>query len=63
MRMGEFREQYLNGTLETFDAVFTYSSLEHSGQGEVFSGFGHVFHFLVATVMFQFLVATVMFQF
>merc|ERR1712106_186146 len=33
MRMGEFREQFLNGSIEAFDAVFSYSSLEHSGQG------------------------------
>jgi len=33
IRMPEFRERFLNGTLDTFDAVFTYSSVEHSGQG------------------------------
>jgi len=33
IRMEEFREQFLNGTMETFDAVFTFSSVEHSGQG------------------------------
>ena len=33
MRPREFRERYLNGTLDTFDIVFTYSSIEHSGQG------------------------------
>lgn len=33
MRPREFRERYLNRTLDTFDIVFTYSSLEHSGQG------------------------------
>ena len=32
--MEDFRRKYLNGTLDTFDAVFSYSSLEHSGQGE-----------------------------
>ena len=35
MRPGEFRERYLNGTLDRFDVVFTYSSVEHSGQGEL----------------------------
>ena len=29
----EFRQKYLDGTLGTFDAVFSYSSLEHSGLG------------------------------
>ena len=29
----EFRQKFLNGTLETFDAIFTYSSIEHSGLG------------------------------
>merc|ERR1712106_74759 len=29
----EFGERYLAGTLEEFDAVFTHSSLEHSGLG------------------------------
>ena len=29
----EFRRQFLAGTLEKFDFVFTYSSLEHSGLG------------------------------
>jgi len=33
IRMEDFRRKYLNGTLDTFDAVFSYSSLEHSGQG------------------------------
>ena len=32
----EFRRQYLAGTLERFDFVFTYSSLEHCGLGTVF---------------------------
>ena len=27
------REKYLAGTLEKFDFVFTYSSVEHSGLG------------------------------
>lgn len=29
----EFRRAYLNGSLPTFDAVLSYSSLEHSGLG------------------------------
>jgi len=29
----EFNKRYLNGTLPTFDAIFSYSSLEHSGLG------------------------------
>ena len=29
----EFRRKYLAGTLEKFDFVFTYSSIEHSGLG------------------------------
>jgi len=33
MRPTEFRERYLNGTLDTFDVVFTYSTVEHSGLG------------------------------
>eukprot|EP00090_Calanus_glacialis_P019225 TRINITY_DN29583_c0_g1_i1.p1 TRINITY_DN29583_c0_g1~~TRINITY_DN29583_c0_g1_i1.p1 ORF type:complete len:137 (-),score=19.68 TRINITY_DN29583_c0_g1_i1:62-472(-) len=33
MRPREFRARYLDGTLDTFDVVFTYSSIEHSGQG------------------------------
>lgn len=33
MRPREFRSRYLDGTLDTFDVVFTYSSVEHSGQG------------------------------
>ena len=36
IRMEEFRERFLNGTLETFDAVFTFSSVEHSGLGEIY---------------------------
>ena len=27
------RKKYLSGTLEKFDFVFTYSSVEHSGLG------------------------------
>ena len=30
----EFSQRYLAGTLDTFDAVFTHSSLEHSGLGK-----------------------------
>jgi len=33
IRPNEFRERYLAGTLEEFDAIFTYSSVEHSGLG------------------------------
>eukprot|EP00092_Neocalanus_flemingeri_P054318 GFUD01063962.1.p1 GENE.GFUD01063962.1~~GFUD01063962.1.p1 ORF type:complete len:207 (+),score=23.97 GFUD01063962.1:57-623(+) len=33
IRPHEFRERYLEGTLDEFDAVFTYSSIEHSGLG------------------------------
>ena len=33
MRPNEFREKYLDGMLDPFDAVFSYSSLEHSGLG------------------------------
>ena len=33
IRPKEFRQKYFDGTLETFDAVFSYSSLEHSGLG------------------------------
>ena len=33
MRPREFRERFLNKTLDSFDVIFTYSSLEHSGQG------------------------------
>ena len=29
----KMREDYLNGKLETFDIIFTYSSVEHSGLG------------------------------
>ena len=29
-----FRDKYLSGTLEKFDFVFTYSSVEHSGLGK-----------------------------
>ena len=32
----ELRRKYLAGTLENFDFVFTYSSLEHSGLGKTF---------------------------
>ena len=28
-----FREKFQNGTLDTFDVIFSYSSLEHSGLG------------------------------
>ena len=31
----EFSERYLAGTLDKFDAVFTYSSVEHSGLGNI----------------------------
>ena len=33
IRPNEFRERYLAGTLDEFDAIFTYSSVEHSGLG------------------------------
>eukprot|EP00091_Calanus_sinicus_P002239 TRINITY_DN12279_c0_g1_i1.p1 TRINITY_DN12279_c0_g1~~TRINITY_DN12279_c0_g1_i1.p1 ORF type:complete len:386 (-),score=73.65 TRINITY_DN12279_c0_g1_i1:23-1180(-) len=33
MRPDEFRERFLNGTLDTFDGIYSYSSLEHSGIG------------------------------
>lgn len=33
IRPAEFREQYLAGTLGTFDIVISFSSLEHSGLG------------------------------
>merc|ERR1719233_80835 len=33
VRPKEFSQRYLAGTLDTFDAVFTHSSLEHSGLG------------------------------
>ena len=29
----QLRESYLNGTIEMFDIIFTYSSVEHSGLG------------------------------
>ena len=35
MRPNEFRQKYFDGTLDTFDAVFSYSSLEHSGLGAI----------------------------
>ena len=44
MRPREFRARYLDGTLDTFDVVFTYSSIEHSGQG------GHRILSLIMTV-------------
>ena len=34
IRPDEFRARYLDGTLDTFDAIFSYSSIEHSGLGE-----------------------------
>ena len=33
MRPAEFRTKFIKGTLDTFDYIFTYSSLEHSGLG------------------------------
>ena len=33
IRPNEFRERYQAGTLDEFDAIFTYSSVEHSGLG------------------------------
>ena len=36
IRPAEFREQYLAGTLGTFDVVISFSSLEHSGLGKYF---------------------------
>lgn len=33
IRPAEFRQKFLDGTLDKFDVVFTYSSLEHSGLG------------------------------
>jgi len=33
MRPLEFRKRFFDGTLDTFDHIFTYSSLEHSGLG------------------------------
>jgi len=33
IRPNQLRERYLDGTLEKFDAIFTYSSVEHSGLG------------------------------
>ena len=39
MRPNEFRQKYFDGTLETFDAVFSYSSLEHSGLGAIEKSF------------------------
>ena len=39
MRPTEFRERYLNGTLDTFDVVFTYSTVEHSGLGGLYTKF------------------------
>ena len=37
----EFRKKYLAGTLEKFDFVFTYSSVEHSGLGTLNVNFTH----------------------
>ena len=34
IRPDEFRARFLDGTLDTFDAIFSYSSIEHSGLGE-----------------------------
>ena len=39
MRPNEFRQKYFDGTLDTFDAVFSYSSLEHSGLGAIEKSF------------------------
>jgi len=33
IRPKQFRERYINGSLPQFDAIFSYSSLEHSGLG------------------------------
>lgn len=33
LQMPVFREKFLNGSLDRFDVVFSYSSLEHSGLG------------------------------
>jgi len=33
IRPDDFRKKYLNGTLDKFDAVFSFSSIEHSGLG------------------------------
>ena len=35
IRPQEFKKKFLNGSLDTFDAVFSYSSMEHSGLGKV----------------------------
>ena len=35
IRPAEFRQRYIAGTLDKFDAIFTYSSVEHSGLGKV----------------------------
>ena len=34
IRPDEFRARFLDGTLDTFDAIFSYSSIEHFGLGE-----------------------------
>jgi hypothetical protein len=34
----QFSEQYLSGSLPTFDAMVTFSSLEHSGLGRYGDG-------------------------
>ena len=39
IRPTEFHQRYLDGPLDTFDAVFTYSSLEHSGLGQLINNF------------------------
>ena len=33
LRPGEFHKRYQDGSLGQFEAVFTYSSVEHSGLG------------------------------
>ena len=35
IRPTEFYQRYKEGTLDKFDAVFTYSSVEHSGLGKI----------------------------
>ena len=34
LRPQEFRKKYLDGVLDAFDVVFSYSSMEHSGLGK-----------------------------
>ena len=36
IRPDVFHQRYRDGSLEKFDAVFTYSSVEHSGLGNAF---------------------------